>query len=52
MKIKRLINISKNTTVDVYVVGGRVIHLPPGGVLTNLDVVDLSGIEKFVKVTY
>ena len=51
MKIKKLVNISENK-IDIRLVSGGVIKLPPKGILEDIEVTDVSGIAKWTKITY
>lgn len=48
-KIRKLTNISENT-ISVILVGGNIIHLPPKGILENVELIDITGIAKWVKL--
>lgn len=51
MLVKELKNISDNN-VRVILIDNSYIDLPANGKLNNINVLDLSGILKFIKVTY
>lgn len=51
MRVKEIRNIS-NEFVDIYLANGFKVQLPPNGVLMDVDVGDLSGVLKFLKVKY
>jgi hypothetical protein len=48
-KIRKLTNISENN-ISIVLVGGTIIHLPTKGVLENIEVADVTGIAKWVKL--
>jgi len=51
MIIKRLENISKNPVYITMSDGSRV-KLPVKGILENIEMTDITGIAKWVKITY
>lgn len=51
MPVRSITNIS-NAIVTIELATGNSVNLPPGGMLVNVTVLNLSGISKFVKVLY
>ena len=51
MQIRSLENISSGN-VTVVLSNGNSIELPPNGVLNNVDVINLSGIQNLLKIVY
>ena len=51
VQIKKLTNVSENA-ISVILKGGNSIYLPPKGILEDVELADITGIAKWVKVEY
>ena len=51
MPVAQLTNISSGV-VTVQLADGSIVQLPPGGVLMNVTVTNLSGIQNLLRVVY
>lgn len=49
MKIRKLTNISENA-ISIILKDGNSVYLPVNGVLENIELLDITGIAKWVKV--
>lgn len=51
MLLAQITNISSGT-VTVQLSNGAVIQLPPNGILENVDVINLAGIQNSLQIRY
>jgi hypothetical protein len=51
MLVRECTNIS-NGIVTILLASGNTIQLPPNGTLTNVDIINLSGIQNLLKIVY
>ena len=51
MLVRSALNISSGN-VTVLLPNGNTIELPPNGILTNVDIINLSGIQNLLKIIY
>jgi hypothetical protein len=51
MLVREVVNISSGN-VTVVLSNGNTIQLPPNGTLTNVDIINLSGIQNLLKIVY